>query len=393
MARKLWRMNGIESPVTRFPSTNGPSRVIFALAVSLLLAGCNSEDDVRTYNVPKSPRAQVATGGGTNDAGQGVPSRMLAAMIPRAGQSWFFKLVGPEATVAQQRESFLELVQSIQFKAGDGPPQWFLPEGWSQQPGSRMRYATIRPSPDDPTLELSVIPLPTAGGSETEYILSNINRWRDQLGLSPIAAEDLEAALPIDEADAATAIIRVSLSEDIEAIVVDISGTSTPSTGRGGPFASGMAQPQGPMTQGGAAPQTATSLTYDVPEGWQEEAVSGMRKASFRVTLDDQSAEISVIDLPESPLAANVNRWRGQIALPALSPAEIEEQAEAIEIDGHPGHYVEMWADDSAPRREAILAVIVNVDGKSWFIKLRGDADVAQAQREAFRDFLESINF
>jgi len=317
---------------------------------------------------------------------------MLAAVIPRPGQSWFFKLVGPEKIVAKQREPFLALVRSIRLGSDNGPPQWDLPEGWSQQPGSGMRYATIRPVPEEPSVELSVIPLPTAGGNETDYVLSNINRWRNQLGLSAIAATELDAAPSLDESRATDTIIRVPLENDIAAIFVNLSGSRSASPGRGGPFSAGMT-PRGPMVQRGAGDSATTSLTYDVPEGWKEAAASGIRKASFRISQGDQAAEITVIDLPESSLAANVNRWRGQIALPPLSPAEIDEQAKAIEIDGHPGHYLEMWGDEAAQPREAILAAIVNIDGQSWFIKLRGDAAVATAQRDAFRGFLESISF
>ncbi len=384
-------MNCIETSVTWLSA--GTARW-FVLSFALLgtVAGCQTEDDVRAYTVPKSPRTQAAGADQSNHAGQGVPSRMLAAVIPKPGQSWFFKLVGPEDSIAGLREPFLELIRSIRMEAGDGPPQWEMPQGWSQQPGSGMRYATVRPLPDEPTIELTVIPLPTASGSEAEYVLSNINRWRDQLGLSPIGAAELEGARPIDEAQANDAIIQVPLGDDLRAIFVDISGRSSPSQGRGGPFAKGMA-PRGPMPPTRAAGPTTNSLTYDAPESWAEGAVDGMRKASFRVTQGDQSAEITVIDLPESSLAANVNRWRGQIELPPLAPEEIDAQAETIEIDGHPGYYIEMWADESAPRRKAILVAIVNVDGKSWFIKLRGDTDVATAQRDAFRSFIESISF
>jgi hypothetical protein len=41
------------------------------------------------------------------------PQRMIGAIVPHNGATWFFKLTGPDALVAQEREAFLALVQSI----------------------------------------------------------------------------------------------------------------------------------------------------------------------------------------------------------------------------------------------------------------------------------------
>ncbi len=41
------------------------------------------------------------------------PQRMLGAYVPYHGATWFFKLVGPDATVAQAREDFLAFVQTV----------------------------------------------------------------------------------------------------------------------------------------------------------------------------------------------------------------------------------------------------------------------------------------
>lgn len=396
MAQKLWQMMHVNSSMRKLPTSGIPLRFVLGLLLGAMatLTGCSSEEDIRAYTVPKSGEAQARSGGQSPGAGQGVDSRMLAAIVPQADQSWFFKLVGRDATVSALQEPFLELIRSIRIDEGAAAPTWDLPEGWVQQPAAGMRYATILPLPDEPTVELTVIPLPTAGQDETEYLLSNVNRWRDQLGKPPIDTAELEAALKTENPEPTADIMTVPLGESLEAVVVNIAGVSSPSPGMGrGPFAPG-ASPQGPAV-GPSRPTApmASSLKYDVPDGWEEEPAGGMRKASFKVTHDDQTAEVTVIDLPESGLAPNVNRWREQISLPPLSPGEIEERAEAIEIDGNPAHYVELWADESDNAAGTILAAIVNVQGKSWFIKLSGPTGVAKAQRDAFRAFCESIRF
>ena len=44
----------------------------------------------------------------------GVDSqRMLGAIIPFAGDTWFFKLVGPDAIVTETKTAFLEFIQTV----------------------------------------------------------------------------------------------------------------------------------------------------------------------------------------------------------------------------------------------------------------------------------------
>lgn len=114
---------------------------------------------------------------------------MLAAIIPHAGQAWFLKVIGPPDQVAVHRAAFEELLKSTGFT--DGKPQWPLPSGWRQEAGSGMRYATFLLGQGDEALELTVIPLPQPAGDEAEYALSNINRWRNQLGQGPITIAQL----------------------------------------------------------------------------------------------------------------------------------------------------------------------------------------------------------
>lgn len=43
------------------------------------------------------------------------PQRMIGAIVPFNGATWFFKLTGPDALVAREREAFLALVDSIKI--------------------------------------------------------------------------------------------------------------------------------------------------------------------------------------------------------------------------------------------------------------------------------------
>lgn len=72
----------------------------------------------------------------------------------------------------------------------DAPLAWSLPKGWSQDVSGGMRYATLKPPAAGGKIDVSVVVLPGPAGGE----LANVNRWRGQIGLPPMAEADLAAA-------------------------------------------------------------------------------------------------------------------------------------------------------------------------------------------------------
>jgi hypothetical protein len=40
-------------------------------------------------------------------------SRILGAIVPRPGETWFFKLTGPDALVARTKPAFLDFLHSV----------------------------------------------------------------------------------------------------------------------------------------------------------------------------------------------------------------------------------------------------------------------------------------
>lgn len=45
--------------------------------------------------------------------GDGQPQRILGAMVPHAGSTWFFKMQGPDALVAKEKPAFMTLLDSV----------------------------------------------------------------------------------------------------------------------------------------------------------------------------------------------------------------------------------------------------------------------------------------
>jgi hypothetical protein len=162
----------------------------------------------------------VDLAGGTPEA----PLRMLGAIVPHAGATWFFKLTGPDALVAREKPAFLSFLQTVQASAASaasvsaapaapaaptaaapadmtGSPvvaaagpglKWTMPAHWQTKPASSMRKATfVMSSADGTRAELAVTAFPGDVGGE----LPNVNRWRGQLGLPPLAPTDLPVAI------------------------------------------------------------------------------------------------------------------------------------------------------------------------------------------------------
>jgi len=65
---------------------------------------------------------------------------------------------------------------------------WSLPKGWTEARSGGIRFATLKPSTSG-KIDISVVVLPGGAGGE----LSNVNRWRGQIGLPPIDEQALAA--------------------------------------------------------------------------------------------------------------------------------------------------------------------------------------------------------
>ena len=49
------------------------------------------------------------------DAKSGQPARLLAAVVPRSGETWFYKLMGNAEVVQQQKDAFMKFVQGVKY--------------------------------------------------------------------------------------------------------------------------------------------------------------------------------------------------------------------------------------------------------------------------------------
>jgi len=136
--------------------------------------------------------------------------RLVVAMLTQPGMSWFFKITGDDECVAAQKPKFLEFLKSVSFvdtnadqvaaahasppaPAPDSTPTatdsiWTVPPGWQSVPPSQFLLAEFSiPGANGAKAEVNVAAMGGTGGG----LLANINRWRGQIGLAPVADSDL----------------------------------------------------------------------------------------------------------------------------------------------------------------------------------------------------------
>lgn len=134
-----------------FFKTLSPAAVAtLTLALSFQMTGCKKEE-AETYRIPKEDR-EVA-----------VPSAPAQNMQPLPGMQEAVDMIDDEFT-------------------------YQVPEGWTENPPSGMRKADFSITDDNGNTQITVLVFPGDVGG----LLANINRWRGQVGLDPVAQAELD---------------------------------------------------------------------------------------------------------------------------------------------------------------------------------------------------------
>jgi hypothetical protein len=304
--------------------------------------------------------------------------------------------------------------------------RWKAPSGWEEQPATGFRKGSfIVRSPDGRTADISVVSFPESAGG----LLANVNRWRDQLKLPPIADAqqagtpltvgghemffvDLLSEQPILPDDSKSRILGGILALNGETWFFKMSGPDQLVESQRDAFkqfletvhvASAMpltankgASTNAPTPPSIEAPQGAP-MQYALPPNWQEKPLSPMRLASFKaIAPNGKEADVSVVSLPGSAGGdlANVNRWRGQVKLEPIDEDALQRAAEHIKANGHDFLLVDLVSDGpigDQNEKQRILAAILDENDHSWFIKMTGEDQAVVSQKSAFTDFLRGL--
>lgn len=363
------------------------------VTASLAATGCKKEE-IQVYRAPKDIASAGAVASGS----------VMPAAAPRAT---------PDASAER--------------------PPWTVPDGWKEKPrdGTSMRIASYGvTAPDGRSVDISVVPLGPVAGSE----LDNVNRWRRELKLGEIGQADLgglTASASIGtmagklydmvgdqptldgkfKARTVAAILSTGgttvffkmigedalVTENKPKFLAWLKSVDTGDASPSSPSPTAAPAPTIPTTPPGMAgpvsPPPSTDLPqWEVPDGWKPKAATTMRLASFVVGAD---GDLSVVAL--GPAAggtlANVNRWRSQLGLSALTDAELGAATTSVTLASGPtATVVEVTGEGQFAGRKTLAAIIARPD-RTWFYKLSGESGLVTAEKERFVKFIKSVKY
>jgi hypothetical protein len=349
------------------------ARRLFVLGVVAAFCGCQKEEEITHYKVPKPENPPLPVRADKS------MQRLFGAIVPRGDELWVFKLIGPEGAVTPHQAEFEAFIDSVKFGDGAKSPDYKVPEKWRAAKRPQFSMAAYHVGTEEDAPVLTVTP---ARGS----VVDNIERWRGQLGLKPGDADEIKRTM------------KEKKIGDATAVLVDLTGTGSGKMAGSPPFA-GKAHPPIPPADKSAPPAkaepAATRLKYTLPSGWQEggELVrAGIRReAVFQVRNSGQTAEVSVT-MAGGGLKANVDRWRGQVGLPPWTEEQFKKEATPLMIGDSPAVLVDLSGDGKSDH-QGILGAVAQRPGETWFFKMTGPADLIFRQKSAFEAFLKSVRF
>ena len=161
---------------------------------------------------------------------EGQPKqRILVAMATIEGTTWFFKLTGTDELVAQEKANLKGFLEKVELHAATeddphaglasapptqspppaapapGLPKWTVPAGWTAATPGPMLLASFDLSGGGGKVTVSSL------GGDGGGLLMNVNRWRGQIGLSPVTGDQLSGVTKeIDVASGKATLVDLS---------------------------------------------------------------------------------------------------------------------------------------------------------------------------------------
>ena len=129
--------------------------------------------------------------------------------------------------------------------------------------------------------------------------------------------------------------------------------------------------------------------TWNAPDHWERKPSTQMRIGNYTVSGEKGEAlDFSITSFPGDVggILANVNRWLGQVGMDATDEAGLSQYLSDRTIDQKPGKLVIAESDE-----QALYAAILFHRGRSWFLKLMGDVELARAEKENFLGLIDSF--
>lgn len=300
---------------------------------------------------------------------------------------------------------------------------WTAPADWKPVTGSSMRKGSYAIGPEGgPVADLAITAFPGNVGGD----LANVNRWLGQLSrpsiteaelaatLTPLTANGLAmqvADLAGGPAEAPLRMLGVivphagrtwffkltgpdSLVAKEKPAFLEFLKTVKISTQAAAAAPAPAAPPAADMAGTPVVSADGPGLKWAAPAHWQNKPASAMRKATYVVPgVNGAAGELAVTAFPGDVGGelANLNRWRGQLALPPVTAAGLPDAVTRLTVNNLPVVLVEL-AGGAADNPQRLLGAMVPYAGSTWFFKLTGPAALVAAEKPAFLTFVQSLS-
>jgi hypothetical protein len=147
----------------------------------------------------------------------------------------------------------------------------------------------------------------------------------------------------------------------------------------------------GAMASTPVATASGNALIWTAPASWSAKPAGSMRKGSYAVKGEGAEADMAITAFPGDVGGdlANLNRWRGQIGLPAVDQAEFDRSTRHLDRNGL--HMTVVDIVGAGANAQRILGAMVPHQGATWFFKLSGPDALVARERAAFLALLDTI--
>jgi len=379
-------------------SANSVLSPLAAAALLCLMTGCG-RDNVKVYKVDSSDSVATTPPPVAATAPAGMPATM------------------PDGLPAPDNSGLPKL-------------KYALPDGWKEKALTQLRVASFEISEGGKTADVSVIPLGGLAGGDA----ANVNRWRGQVGQTPLDETELKkSAEPAQVGDQAVdlyditgtapgsgeeeRIIGAILHTDESTWYFKMMGNSAlveknkpaflaflksvefqkPATSAtSAAMDLGQLPASHPAIPGMGAATPAGKPAWTVPSDWKEGELTQFLVARYVIQGSGQASaavNVSQLDGNGGGLLPNLNRWRAQLSLPAMSGDEAAKLP-TIDAAGAKAVVTDFTGTDARAGKAArLVGVVLPLNGQTWFYKLMGDPDLVGQQKDSFLKFVQSAKY
>ena len=152
----------------------------------ILLMSCNKEEQITITKEPKETLTIKSSQTKSNINNKNFAT--IVAIVHQSSQSYFFKLTGEKSAIQKFKSLFKETIKTLKFK--DGSLTWLISKPW-EKVTNNSNIVAEKYTIEKTGVIFSITKLPYSP------IISNVNRWRQQLSLRVIDMNQLRSDLEL----------------------------------------------------------------------------------------------------------------------------------------------------------------------------------------------------